>query len=575
MGELLFLTGLTVFYGLAAFAWFVGPVASRFSQTLVGSAQYSPDAILNAGVLEWVYGSLRSSSRHVFDWTAGFPLTNSLALTENLIGWQLFYFPLRVIGLGVVSSYNVVLLLSFVISGLAAAALCRQLGASKAGASLGGFVFAFVPFHVTHSIHLQTMGVCWAPLAVFFLDRIMERSRWADAAGLAAVLVMTALSSIYFAVFVAIVIVLYVASCAMFGRFPPSVDRLGKIALACAASLLVLTPLLLHYVRFASSNGRFSHPTALISVLSMELAGVIRIARWQALWPMPPFTPDPNSAPAAAWTTGFPGVAAILLAGYWLVHVFRLRENRRLAIVLVTVAIGCFVLSLGPYLKVRGSAPAPSMMWLPMPGRIWLVFSAIRWPMRLYFLPLLMLCVMVSLGTTALLAKWRPTTRAILASALLGFMVLEYRPISAFASLSATLPDPVGMSDAYPFLAAEKDRGAVAEMPLADPGGRRAPMVTRYTYGSVGHLRRVVATHGSVIPPVTAALETAIKDLPDRLAQDVLASHGVSRLVVHRSLFRRDSAAKLITALRASGMPVLFEGKEGVVFSLTGSRQVR
>src|SRR4051812_5068898 len=127
MGELPFYVGLTAIYAATAMVWFVAPIASRFGRVLLGSAQYAPDAVLNAGVLEWVYGSVRSG-RSMFDWMAGYPLSNSLALTENLIGWQLFYLPLRVAGVGIVASYNVLLLLSFVISGLGAAALCRRFG---------------------------------------------------------------------------------------------------------------------------------------------------------------------------------------------------------------------------------------------------------------------------------------------------------------------------------------------------------------------------------------------------------------------------------------------------------------
>ncbi|HUQ48323.1 MAG TPA: hypothetical protein VM053_08785 [Gemmatimonadaceae bacterium] len=571
---MLFFVALAAFYGAIAFAWFVAPIVSRFSTTLVGTAQYAPDAMLNAGVLEWVYGSLRSSSLHVFDWTAAFPLENSLAVTENLIGWQVFYYPLRLLGLGIVSSYNVLLLLSFVISGLAAAALCMRLGTSRSGAVIGGFVFAFVPFHVTHSIHLQTMGVCWAPLAILFLDRILERGRWSDVAGLVAACVMTALSSIYFAVFLAIVVFLWVAGSWVFRRYGANLAVLGKLAAAGVASIVPLLPVLIHYVQFVSVNGRFSHPSALISVLSMELAGVVRVGRWQALWPTGPFEPDPNSAPAAAWTTGFPGVVAIALTAYWLVRVIQKKENRELAAVLVSVAVICFVFSLGPYLKVRGSAPSEAMHWLPMPGRIWLVFSTIRWPMRLYFFTVLMMSVMVSLGATSLLASVRSSRRMLVTVALAAMMILEYRPLSAFARLSVEAADPLAMSDAYPFLAAEADRGAIAELPLADHGGRRAPMVTRYTYGSVGHLRRVVAVHGSVIPPVTKTLETAMKDLPDRGAQMVLSNHGVTRLVIHRPLFKRDSAEKLIAALKGDGLAVVFNGTEAIIFSLTGPRQV-
>lgn len=574
MGELLFYGGLAVFYGLVTVAWFVVPIASRFGRVLLGSAQYGPDAILNASVLEWVYMGF-TSSRHIFDFTAAFPLSNSLALTENLLGWQLFYAPLRAAGVGIVGSYNVLVLISFVISGVSAAALCRRFGASCIGATVGGFVFAFIPFHLSHSVHLQTLGVCWVPLALVFLDKVLERARWADAAGFAVVFVMVTLSSIYFGVFLAIVTILYVAVSAAFRRYPLSQRRVWMLVASGCASVLALSPVIAHYVRFAASEGPYSHSANSVAALSMELAGVIRVPKFQALWATAPFTPNSNSATAVTWTTGFPGFVVVAITIYWLVLVWRRRESRRVAAILLTIAAVCFLLALGPMLKIHGALPASALSWVPMPGRIWLVFSTIRWPLRMYFFTVLMISVISSLGVTALFKGVKSTRRTPTMFALLMLIGFEYRPLYAFAQRSVPVPVPLAMSDAYPFLATEADRGAVAEMPTTDYMGRRAPMVTRYIYGSIGHLRRVVASHGSIVAKVTDSLETAIEDLPDPSALHVLTGHGITRLVVHKSMFGGDSATELIGALKTSGLPVLFEGREGVVFSLSGSRQLR
>ena len=75
------------------------PPLADFNGILIGSAVYNHDAVLNAGILEWGYRSLWTSGLHVFDWPAGFPLKNGLAGTENLLGWQLIYSPMRAIGL--------------------------------------------------------------------------------------------------------------------------------------------------------------------------------------------------------------------------------------------------------------------------------------------------------------------------------------------------------------------------------------------------------------------------------------------------------------------------------------------
>ena len=85
-------------YTATAIADFVIPLGRHFGEKLLGTALFASDPILNAGILEWGYQSLWSPTRHVFEWNAGFPLHDSLAVTENLIGWQLFYTPLRAFG---------------------------------------------------------------------------------------------------------------------------------------------------------------------------------------------------------------------------------------------------------------------------------------------------------------------------------------------------------------------------------------------------------------------------------------------------------------------------------------------
>lgn len=82
-------------------------------------------------------------------------------------------------------------------------------------------------------------------------------------------------------------------------------------------------------------------------------------------------------------------------------------------------------------------------------------------------------------------------------------LFFEYRPLDSYAARSVAVADPLAISDAYRFLAAKADRGGVVELPAADRGGYRTPMLVRSTYGSAGHLRRVVAIHGQGLPALT------------------------------------------------------------------------
>lgn len=82
-------------YAAVIWAYFILPLHGRFSEAMLGTSLFPHDAILNAGILEWGRQALGSPSSRVFEWTAGFPLHNTLANTENLLGWQPEYALLR------------------------------------------------------------------------------------------------------------------------------------------------------------------------------------------------------------------------------------------------------------------------------------------------------------------------------------------------------------------------------------------------------------------------------------------------------------------------------------------------
>ena len=521
-------------------------------------------------MLEWGYASLYSPSRHFFDWTAGFPLPNTLAATESLVGWQIFYAPLRLLGVGVPAGYNLLMVGSLVISGVGAALLARRLGADRFGGAVAGFIFAFGPFHLSHMIHLQTMGVCWSPFAILFLDRYLETQSIRDAAGLAIAFMLSALSVIYFAVFLGLLLPLYAVLCWIFGRYKFSGRTLGGLALTGALSAIALLPLILPYARFAASYG-YRHDLRSLTNFSMELLAPIRMPDWLSTWSWSPLVRGSAFTNAQSYSAAFPGVVALGLALYAIVAGRRARESRATIWILVSLIVVCYVLALGPTLRLYNLNQSPLISWIPMPGRIFMLIPGIRWPMRVFFFALLGGAVLSGLGLTALQRVVRPPLRTVMAVGILILTAVEYRPASWLAGRSVVAPMPMEMSDTYQYLAREADRGGVVELPVADPSGWRTPMTTRYTYGSAGHLRRIVALHGNVMPPVIDSLLRAAGKLPDSASRNLLQSHGVSRVVVHPGLMPRDSGASLIRAFERAGYSVVFPGHDGVVYNLTST----
>jgi hypothetical protein len=559
--------------------YFIWPIRERLADVVLGSALFAPDAILNIGILEWGYASLRSPDLRLFEWTAGFPLHNTLAATENLVGWQPFYAPLRAAGLGPVAAYNVLMFASVPISGLTTALLARQLGAPRSGAFVAGFVFAFAPFHLSQMVHLQTMAVCWAPLPFVFLDRLLTRATWRSTIGLALAFILVCASSVYMGLFVAIGLALFIAAARVTGRCRLTVPVVTRLAISAVAVVAALSPLLSRYLRFTAAHD-IRHPASLIVERSLALEDFVRSPDWKRVFqgagaPLaanggsPETSPAPGGKPPRLESVrgAFPGFVAVGL----LLSLFVVRRKEaglvaagRLLWFLVAVAA---VLSLGPMLKVEAEHAFRLTRWIPLPGWIWLVVPGVRNVWKFHILALLFASVLCGFGAAALLSMVRARLRTPLVGGLLTLLAIENWPAAWFARASYELPVPLAVSDSYPFLQREQTAGGVVELPIADSSGVRALIQTRYVYASAGHQRRVVAMRSVAPLAITDSLLDAAAALPNPGSRQRLVAAGVTRLVVHPPLMPADSGERLIRRLRDAGYRVLFSGRS-VVFEL-------
>lgn len=550
-----------VVYSITSIAYFVVPVWRRFSEVLLGSTPAPHDTVLNAGILEWDFRALLDPQLSVFDWTAGFPLSNTLAGTENLLGWLIFYGPLRASGLSVAGSYNVVLLLSLLISAIGTAILARWLGASRIGAFLAGFAFAFYPLHIDHASHLQTMSVCWSPFALLGMEMTLSEKSLRGPALLGAGFIATALSGMYFGVFLTLVLAFYVIVSWLIGRYPFRWEIVGRIAVAGVVSLVLLSPVLLHYFQFASAHGAYKHPAEMLTKFSFPPVGLLRTPNWLWVWQHTPLATE------AIDTGGFPGLMAGSLVLLALMTRRAERDERRIRIQLLVPAVVAFLLALGPVLTLHSSIAYEPLRWLPMPGRIWLLFTAIRWPTRMILYTGLFGSVLAGIGLDRL-AMFAPERRRAISTVVFLLVLLELRPATWYSTESLALRDPMDISDAYPFLSGERDTGGVVELPGRQPDGYASPYAALYAYGSAGHMRRVTAFHGSFLPPIVDSMRTLSFNLPDSAARDFFASHGVTRLVVHKDFLPGDSGSALARAFVALRYPLLFDSKRSAVFAL-------
>ena len=98
---------------------------------------------------------------HYFDANAFWPLRNSLAFSDPLIG----YAPAAVV------RYNLLFLFASALAFAGAYLLARQLGCGRAAAVIAGLAFVYSPWRLSQVNHLHVLSSGGIPLSLFFLLR--------------------------------------------------------------------------------------------------------------------------------------------------------------------------------------------------------------------------------------------------------------------------------------------------------------------------------------------------------------------------------------------------------------------
>jgi hypothetical protein len=527
-------TAVGTLYGVSA-VLLTYPMASRLADHLFGGG----DSFFLPWVLARVFHSLARAPSKLFDANIFYPAPDSLAFSEHHLSAQLLYAPLYALSGNPVLSYNLVLLLSFVCSGLAMFALVRHITGDSVAAAIAGFAFAFSPPRFAHYPHLQFLLIWWSPLALLFLERHLLRRSWRDFALFCATFWLQWLASTYLGLFLATMVVVRLGCAA---RSEPGVIRslraLGEWAAFAAGSVVVLTPFMLPYLRVSRQWGftrslmdnisGSAEPSSYLTVFPGNyLYGDLLSNFSYLVWPKPLFP-------------GFLPIALALLGG-WValrrdVQPSLARAGASRAYLVVGAA--AFVLSLGPFLIWRGhvtSVPLPYLAFYHLvPG-----YQAIRVPARLGLWVGLVTSILAGVGYHWLRetigkrwAGWRalPLLHGMLGAFVVGGFALEaYSPVRP-------LPVPVNerVPAVYRFLAA-KGTSPLIELPMPKTVGRDVvhSQEMKRTYFSIYHRRPMVNGYSGFTPPSFDEIATFVNTGPRPEVVDALAALGVRTVVLH------------------------------------------
>ena len=262
-----------------------------------------PDGRLNAWILAWAGTTFFEDPARLFDAPAFHPLKDALAFSENLLLPAVFVAPLQRAS-GPVLAYNVALLGSLLLSGLAVQLLVRRATGDRLAGFVAGVFFAAGPHRWTRLAHLHAQVTVFFPLALLALDRFWERRTLKRSLVVGLMLALQGLSSVYLGAITATALGVAVLV-ALFGGL--RVPELGRLAAGMLLAAALLWPVTGPYLRMRAFQGQeFTLET--VSTYAATLPSYV--AAGTQLWgPLSQRLLDPTTIR----DTLFPGLCVLVL----------------------------------------------------------------------------------------------------------------------------------------------------------------------------------------------------------------------------------------------------------------------
>ena len=276
----------TAVYGVAtlAMSW---PLALRLDSAMAGDLG---DPLLNAWVLAWgadhitaiLGGDLSAWARW---WNANIfhPSPLTLAYSEHLAPQVLMGLPVWWFTRNVLLVYNVLYLASMVLSGLGMFLLVRELTGRPRAALVAGLFFAFVPYRIAQTPHLQVLWSQWMPFVLYGLRCYFERGHRRALAGAVAALVAQQLSCGYYLVYFSPFVALYVVWEVAARRRWHDWRLLATMAAVAVLNLAIVWPLLSPYLQ-VRELGFLPRPLREVARFSADTTAYFAVHETNRMW---------------------------------------------------------------------------------------------------------------------------------------------------------------------------------------------------------------------------------------------------------------------------------------------------
>jgi hypothetical protein len=510
------------------------PLATALT-TRLGALEGPGDPYLNLwalgwGMQSWLHDPFGTLAGRAFDAPIFFPSPLTLTYSDHQLLQSLVAAPLYAATRELALVYNLVLIGSLAMSGMAMHLLARSVTGSTSAAYFAGLAWACWPYRTAHLLHLQLQALYFLPLALWALTRVAAGRRWRDTWWLGVFAGLQAIASVYYGVMTAVVLVVAApvlgwATGQWRGR-----RYWGRIAIAGLIAGVLVLPVAVPYLRSQAAEG-FGRNL-------YEAAN--HAASWQSYTQVPPDNalygrsgwlaprpPEPGQRDRQhVEHQMFPGLVLPALALWGLWCGWR-SDQRALVITSAALVVTGVWLSLGP----EGPLGVYRVVATSAFG-----FEAIRAPARFGVVAMLGAALLAAVGFTRVAAMVSQPRRRILVMALIGALLIEYAnaPL-AFVAAPAT-DTAVGR-----WLRDAPEPGAVTYLPVGVDRENTPVMVEALQHG-----RPIVNGYSGQRPAAYTSIVESLATLPAVEGRAMLRELGVRYVVVPKRWQTGDEASPFV-----------------------------
>lgn len=460
---------------------------------------------------------------------------------------------------GLIPAYNAVVLISFALAGFFAYLLVAEVSGSRLAGFVGGVVYAFGSYQLTHLLgHMNLLASEWLPAYILCLLRASgatgrRRTRYTLLA--VGALLLLIFCDWQYVIFAVLFTLLYAPSASLARRSWTPLIVAAAIGLLWA---LLAVPLIVPTIAQIRSGTTDPPTAAQVRQHSADLLAFVTPSQLATLW-----RPVMAALGRRIWQPDSEGGIFLGFLPLLLAAIALWREPRR-ARPWAGAALIFALLALGPTLQIGGvdrGVPLPYTLF----GRVPLLNIA-RVPDRLSLVVTLCLAVLVGLALAGLARRFGgrigPRGGVALVGLLVAALLLEHLAIPF--PLEAVSPPPF-----YQRLAASDEPGTVLELPYC-----KQCSITNY--------RQTVHQHPVIGGYISRRLAYPIRDSPlyrelptdpdivpavaqEDVGRQILAYADVRWIIVFRAEAEGDAGVERFLARFAAPTP-LYEDAEMVVY---------